>query len=228
MPKRKIAIILAIMCGIIVAAITIQIRTIKSANSPALKVIADDSLRDDVLILKDKYDTAVDDLEKSNKKLDKIRAQAAKNDTNFETKEQDIKKYNNILGLTDVEGEGITISIVAKQIDETTKEYLDNIINELKNAGAESISINNQRLIWNSVISCDGNVIKVNSEKIDSPFTIKAIGDTRVLYGAILRPGGYIELLNSTGIKAEVTKSTNLQIEKYNGLMKFEHVESIT
>lgn len=228
MSNRKVVIILAVMCFIIVTAIFIQIRTIESVNSPVLKVIADDNLRDEVLRWKERYDTSANNLEKAEKKLEKIRQKATKNDENFSSKEQNIKKYNNLLGLTDVSGEGVTINILAKQLDESTKDYLDNIINELKNAGAESISINNQRLIWNSVISCDGNVIKVNSEKIESPFVIKAIGDTRLLYGALVRPGGYIELLNGNGIKAEVEKATNIQIQKYNGLIDFKHLKSIT
>lgn len=228
MSRRKIVIILAIMCFIIVAAILIQIRTIEGINSPVLKVIADDNLRDEVLKWKDRYDTSASNLEKTEKKLEKVRQKATKNDENFKEKEQSIKKYNTILGLTDVNGEGVTVNILAKQLDESTKDYLDNIVNELKNAGAESISINNQRLIWSSVISCEANIIKVNMEKIESPFVIKAIGDTRLLYGALVRPGGYIELLNSNGIKAEVIKSTNIQIQKYNGLIDFKHLKNIT
>ncbi len=228
MSKRKIAVILTIMCLIIVSAILIQIRTIESINSPVLKIIANDNLRVEVLKWKDRYDKTTTNLEKIERKLEKVRQKATKNDESFKSKEQTIKKYNTILGLTDVNGEGVTINISAKQLDESTKDYLDNIINELKNAGAESISINNQRLIWDSVIFCDGNVIKVNLEKIESPFVIKAIGDTRLLYGALVRPGGYIELLNSSGIKAEVEKSTNIQIQKYNGLINLEHLKSIT
>ena len=228
MTKRKVAILLAVMFGIIVAAIIVQVKTIEGANSPVLKIIANDNLRDEVLIWKDKYDVSQNGLEKSEKKLERVRQQAAKNDENFGEKEEKIKKYNNILGLTDVSGEGITITITSKKLDDGTKEYLDNIVNELKNAGAESISINNQRLVWNSVISFDGNIIKMNSEKIESPFVIKAIGEARVLYGAIVRPGGYIDLLNSSGIKADVTKSSNIQIEKYNGLINSKYIESIT
>ena len=216
------------MCLIIVSAILIQIRTIESINSPVLKIIANDNLRVEVLKWKDRYDKTTTNLEKIERKLEKVRQKATKNDESFKSKEQTIKKYNTILGLTDVNGEGVTINISTKQLDESTKDYLDNIINELKNAGAESISINNQRLIWDSVIFCDGNVIKVNLEKIESPFIIKAIGDTRLLYGALVRPGGYIELLNSNGIKAEVEKSTNIQIQKYNGLINLEHLKSIT
>ena len=94
MSKRRIVIILAIMCFIIVAAILVQIRTIEGINSPVLKVIADDNLRDEVLKWKDRYDTSASNLEKTEKKLEKIRQKATKKDENFKEKEQSIKKYN--------------------------------------------------------------------------------------------------------------------------------------
>ena len=93
MTKRKVAILLAVMFGIIVAAIIVQVKTIEGANSPVLKIIANDNLRDEVLIWKDKYDVSQNDLEKSEKKLEKVRQQAAKNDENFGEKEEKIKKY---------------------------------------------------------------------------------------------------------------------------------------
>ena len=42
MTKRKVAILLAVMFGIIVAAIIVQVKTIEGANSPVLKIIAND------------------------------------------------------------------------------------------------------------------------------------------------------------------------------------------
>lgn len=71
MSKRKIAIILAIMCFMIVVAILIQIRTIEGINSPVLKSANDDNLRDEVLKWKDKYDTSASNLEKAEKKIGK-------------------------------------------------------------------------------------------------------------------------------------------------------------
>ena len=44
------------------------------------------------------------------------------------------------------------------------------VVNALNNAGAEAISINGQRVITTTAITCEGNVIKVNGEKISSIF----------------------------------------------------------
>ena len=53
------------------------------------------------------------------------------------------------------------------------------IVNELRAAGAEAISINDQRLIGTSEIRCSGPTITVNGKIFAPPFIIKAIGDTK-------------------------------------------------
>ena len=97
MSKRRMVITLAVMCLVIVAAILIQVRTIEGINSPVLKVIADDNLRDEVIKWKDRYDTSASNLEKTEKKLEKIRQNATKNDESFRLKEQNIKKYLSLI-----------------------------------------------------------------------------------------------------------------------------------
>lgn len=225
---NKFTIYLALLCLITMSAIVIQIRTIKSTNSSSMKVIASDELRNQIIKLKDEYDKTSKELEKTEKKLEKVRQKALQNDNSAASKEYSIKEYNNAIGFTNLSGQGISIVISTNKMDNTTKEFLDNIINELKNAGAEAISINGNRLVLTSVISAEANTIKINSEKMESPFEIEAIGDTSLLYGALIRPGGYIELLNSSGIKAEVTKQSNIKIEKYRGLINLDNLKVVS
>lgn len=49
------------------------------------------------------------------------------------------------------------------------------VVNELRAAGAEAISINGQRLIANSEIICSGPTIRVNRRPLAPPFVIKAL-----------------------------------------------------
>lgn len=142
-----------------------------------------------------------------------------------------------LIGLTDVSGEGVTVtmkdnnSVTADAISVTDdiSLYLVHdsdiraIVNELENAGAEAISINDQRVVITTSITCEGNVISVNGQKISSPFTIKAIGNSLSLYSALIRPGGYVETLNSTGIPTTVKKSENIKIGKYSGVINFKY-----
>ena len=96
-----------------------------------------------------------------------------------------------------------------------------NIVNELKNAGAEAISINGERITNMTSITCAGNVAQINGEKVGAPFVIKAIGNADILYEALSRPWGYIDILNSSGIVTDLKKSNNITIKKYNGTINF-------
>ena len=98
-------------------------------------------------------------------------------------------------------------------------------VNELKNAGAQAIYVNDQRIITTTAIDCDGTVIKVNGEKIGTPIVIKAIGMQERLIN-VDRQNGYVMILRSAGIEVDVKKDDNITIPKYTGVIKFNYLES--
>ena len=176
MSKNKIAITLGIVCFILTIAICVQINTIKSANSTVAQSFAENGLRDEVLRWKDKYDNISEELDNAEKTLAKIREESTKDDKVSSQKEEQITLNNNILGITNLEGQGIEITI--KDDPNATRETigvyddityhivhdadLRAIVNELKNAGAEAISINEQRLVNTTAITC---IRKCNKSK---------------------------------------------------------------
>ena len=100
------------------------------------------------------------------------------------------------------------------------------VINELKNAGAEAISINNQRLVPTSSIVCGGNIIEINGEKVGAPFEIKAIGLPEQL-AALSRPGGYLEILKGATVGVELKKSNSITIPKYTGVIMYKYAQNL-
>lgn len=234
--KKVMAITLGIVCMILAYSISIQIKTVRSINLSVADTETDNGLRDQVLKAKEKYEDQYKEFEKTEAELKKIRESSTKDSDEAAEVEKEIKDNNLLLGLTDVEGKGVVITL--KDNSEVTSDTIGDldsieyylvhamdiraIINELKNAGAEAICINNQRIISTSAITCEGNVIKINGEKIGSPFVIKAIGSPELLYG-LSRPGGYIELLNETGVVAEINKDSDIKIPKYSGIMNFKY-----
>ena len=101
------------------------------------------------------------------------------------------------------------------------------MINELKNAGAEAISINGQRIVSNTAITCDGNVIRINNQKIGAPYVIQAIGYPEYLESGLNLPGGLIQYLNRDGVITKVEKSNNITIPKYTGTITYEYAKSV-
>ena len=99
------------------------------------------------------------------------------------------------------------------------------IVNSLKNAGAEAISINGQRIVSKSSITCAGNVVLINGEKVGVPYEIKAIGLPSMLFGAVTMPNGYIDWMINDGVKVDIKpiEKETIVIPKYEGIYKLEY-----
>ncbi len=235
MNKLKVSIVLGIMCFVLTYGIFLQIKTVENSNMEVSQNYEENNLRAEVLKFKEKYDNKAKDLEKLEKDLEEERKEATQDNTELENEEIQIKKANKIIGLSEVTGPGVIVTLQdsemnpsnALNISDLLVHDLDvlNVINELKNAGAEAISINGQRLVSTTAISCEGNVININKVKVGAPFEIKAIGLPESL-SALERPGGYLPFLEKYSIKTSLEKSNQLTIPKYSGKLEFSYGKS--
>jgi len=236
MNKIKVSIVLGIMCFALTYGIFLQIKTVENSNTKVSQNYEENNLRAEVLKFKEKYDNKVKDLEKEEEKLEEERKNATQNNSELENAEIEIKKSNKILGLSEVKGPGVIVTLQDSKVStsnvfsiaELLIHDIDvlSVINELKNAGAEAISINDQRIVSTTAISCDGNVITVNKVKVGTPFVIKAIGLPESFF-VLERPGGYVEILKKYSIEASIEKSNELTIPKYSGKLELAYGKSV-
>lgn len=240
MNKKTISLILGLMCVLLTFGIAVQIKTINGTGTTISTNTKENELRDAVLKAKEKYDNLYKDLEKIEEQLEMERTNSTQNNTELAELENTIKQGNKILGLSEVKGKGIIIKVDDNQNISANAWFGDpnwlivhdidiiNIVNELKNAGAEAISINGQRIVATSAIECDGNVIKVNGQKIGAPFVIKAIGLPELLM-MVDRFYGYLDYLREDrflNVDIEKVDKEEITIPKYTGVIKFEYAES--
>ena len=236
--KLKISIVLGIMCLALTAGICVQVKTVQSSNSTVSQNYEENNLRAEVLKYKERYDNTIKEIDELDKQLDAKIDEATENNSELEEAQAQIKEGNKIIGLEEVTGPGVIITLSDSQLDPNTVfdpstlllHDLDivSVINELKNTGAEAISINEQRIVSTSSIQCGGAIININGERIGSPFTIKAIGLPESLAN-IDRTDGYLDLLRSEPYKigVELKKSNNITIPKYTGVINFKYAKSV-
>jgi uncharacterized protein YlxW (UPF0749 family) len=111
--------------------------------------------------------------------------------------EAEQQKYEIILGQTSVQGPGVTISI-GHYLGLT---QLVDLVNELRNSGAEAVSINNTRVVTTTPMA----------NFRDKPnYSIQVIGDKDVLYDSLTRPGGILDLITN----GDVQKSDSISLLK--------------
>ena len=102
-------------------------------------------------------------------------------------------------------------------------EDLLKVVNELRAAGAEAISLNGQRLTANSEIRCAGPTVSVNNVRSAPPFETRAIGNIKDLENAINMRGGVADTLKVWGIHMELASSEKVWIPAYKNAMRYKY-----
>lgn len=178
----------------------------------------------------------VDDLQKQVKGY-----QSAAADSSTTNKQilDELNKDKMVLGVVDVSGPGVEISITPQNISrsgsavsdgasDTTRpikgEDIVDLINELNFSQAEAISVNDNRItaITGIKSSSGGTDIFIGDDRI-SPYekiTIRAIGNSKMLYSALSYPG--VLSMIPENYKVEYNKVDNIKIKKSSKIIKFD------
>lgn len=163
----------------------------------------------------------------------------AKGDQNIiDVLSADLYKNKLASGFTELEGPGIAIKMydnpdsymVGFDINDDIIHDIDilSILNDLKVAGAEAISINNQRVVSTSEIKCRGPVLMINGKSVGTPFIIKAIGDPKLLMASVSAPGTYGDILkNVYFIGFEPQIEDKIKIPPYTGRFSFNYAKPL-
>ena len=108
----------------------------------------------------------------------------------------DLNRLKVVNGLVEVWGPGVEVSVGAR----FQAEEAHDIINELRNAGAEALSLNGQRLIAGSILSQsqDREGLVLDGTTLSPPYVFQALGDVQTMEVALERKGGIIPLLRYT------------------------------
>jgi uncharacterized protein YlxW (UPF0749 family) len=104
-------------------------------------------------------------------------------------------------GQTPVHGQGIAI-VVQGPIG---GDGVEDIINELRNAGAEAIAVDGVRIVAGVVVAGAPGALSVENQAIGAAFEIRAIGSPQILTGTLTRTGGVIAQVSTTYPEAALT-----------------------
>lgn len=136
-----------------------------------------------------------------------------------------------------VKGQGVVLTLndskaLAKPL-ETQNPYLIHdedllkAINELRAAGAEALSLNDERIIATSEIRCAGPTVSVNNKRSSPPYVIKAIGNPKTLEASLNMRGGVVESLKVWGIQVTVKAENEILINPYKDEFKYKYAKAV-
>lgn len=232
---KKYSIIPYVLIGIamffLTMMLTAQMKTVNSTTE-IVQGKRESQLIDDLANLQRKYNELKIEHDESTKVVEEYQSNSATNSELIASMQETLKQLSISSGTENLKGEGVVIVLTdgnkalepdLRQDSLVHDSDVLTVVNELKAAGAEAISVNGQRIIAISAIRCVGPVIQINYQKVAAPFTIKAIGNAQYLESALNIKNGVADLLKEIGIGVKITREKDVKIQKYDGALNFKN-----
>lgn len=228
--KATMTVIIGLICVVLVSVMFMQFKTISRIDITALENMQEKDLRNEINSSKTKYEDKLKELEDVNSKIAEFKENADNNRKISELLTNELDQFKAIAGLKSVSGSGVVITLADGQFSKVYANNLLELVNELKLAGAEAISINGERIVYDSYISDIGNeFITVNGERIVSPYEVKAIGNPTYLESGLSKKQyGYIDKQKiEYNITVTLQRKDNITINGYTKDLNFKSAQSV-
>ena len=225
--KEKGILSISIGCAALILTMIMftQFKTIEQTDIVAIETMRETELRTELADWKEKYEEAEAKLQDTNNKIEEYQTQMSSEQDATELLNKELTDSQKFLGYTDVHGEGIVVTLSDNELTNIERFDLISLVNELKLAGAEAISINDERVVTNTDIALINNrIILVNGRRISGPYVVKAIGDKKYLESAITIKGGYVDLLKADEKTIEYNVEDDITINKFAGTIEFDYI----
>lgn len=132
-----------------------------------------------------------------------------------------------LTGIAPAEGEGVlfTVEDPARQVGQ---DQLVDAVQELRDAGAEAIAINDQRLVVSSAFTTREGQVLLDEQPLVPPFGISAIGKGETMSRALAIPGGAIDTVTSLrDVTANVEVLAQLTVPARSEPASFTYAEPV-
>lgn len=209
--KYKSIIVCSVILGLL---ISLQLKTINLENNGLSTSKRGEQLAVELKGLKAEEKNLSIEIENIKSKINEYRKNQG--DTNLKS---EIEKYEILSGYTDVEGNGIQIKIDEAKSDSSENivynyDLLLSMINKLNSAQANAVSVNNERVVFNTYFNLKGNELYMNEKKINQPIIIKAIGNPDTMTSALqIKYGVVWEMEEYYNANVEIQKNDTLKIK---------------
>jgi uncharacterized protein YlxW (UPF0749 family) len=192
MRDRRSQATLAVVAGILGLLVVVQLRG--QAGGSELQSKSAQDLTTLVANLNTQNDRLRGEISALQGQLSELQADRKNGATSIGQIESDLGRLRGWSGLDPVIGRGVEITVNG----EITAAAVADLLNELRNAGAEAMSIEDTRVIAQTAVSGVPGSLDVDGFLLRDPFTIRAIGKPEVLVGSLTRAGGIIAQLAAT------------------------------
>jgi uncharacterized protein YlxW (UPF0749 family) len=113
----------------------------------------------------------------------------------------DLSRVRAWAGLDAVTGSGIRVTVSGS----IAGSGVEDLLNELQNAGAEALAVSDVRVVPGTVVAGSPGGLSVENTALADPFEVTALGNPETLTGSLTRAGGIVSQLAATFPDAQIT-----------------------
>jgi uncharacterized protein YlxW (UPF0749 family) len=178
-------------------------------------------LLDEVTQRADQLDAQVTDLEEIR---DDLRSEDGRDQAARDLARQRAEQEGILSGRLPAHGPGVEVH-VADGDRPLEAQVLFNLLEELRNAGAEAIQVNGVRLVTTSYFVDSGGGVVLDGAAIASPYEWTAIGNPETIDRALEIPGGALPRIREEGGEATTTVLNQVSVDAVRIPGEPEHAE---
>jgi uncharacterized protein YlxW (UPF0749 family) len=129
-------------------------------------------------------------------RLVRYRTSAEQDDLLLEDARKTLADLRVLSGTVPVRGSGVVV-LIADPDRRVTWELLLDLVQELRDAGAEAIAINDHRVVASTWFGPDASGAAVDGERLEPPYEVKAVGPAEAIAEALGIPGGPVAVISA-------------------------------
>jgi uncharacterized protein YlxW (UPF0749 family) len=199
MYQRRNQLTIATVAFVLGLLVVVQLRT--QASGAAFAALSSQELTVLVANLNDRNDALRGEVAALDRELSTLTTNTQRGEVSVDELRADLRRVRLYAGIDPATGPGVVITIRGP-IDGTG---VDDLVNELRNAGAEAIAIEDVRVVAATVVGGSAGGLSVDDTVLQDPFVVRAIGNPESLVGSLTRMGGLVAQFAATYPDASVS-----------------------
>lgn len=197
-----------VLCALLGFALAVQIRQTSDLSLSGMR-------QDDLVRILDETTTRGDSLERERADLaverDELLSGSDTRQAALDALRRSAETQGILAGRLPAEGPGVVVTLTEPG-GSIKPVMMLNVLEELRNAGAEAIQLDDQRITASSAFTGSAGAVVLDGVTLSPPYVWTVIGDPETIATALQMPGGAFAQVRSTGADANVEQLEQVEV----------------
>ena len=189
--RRRDRLALTAVCAVLGFLVVVQLKS--QASAPGLSGRSAQELTVLVANLSTRNDQLRDEISTLEAQAADLTEGQTRGDSSVDAVRSDLARVKAWIGLAPVRGPGVEVTVAGP----LPGDGVEDLLNELRNAGAEAIAVEDTRIVPGAVVAGASGSLTLGDRSLSNPLHIRAIGTPSILTGSLTRVGGPIAQLGA-------------------------------